>query len=105
MMSDTKKDKAINYARPVCLNDDGVGYRALWQVMTDRTDKRSSGNDQWIAPQRSVKLVALWVRIEKYKDMANGDELQLSWDDAIETPPDFYLNGKLDMGICRRTCQ
>ncbi len=89
MMSDTKKDKAINYARPVCLNDDGVGYRALWQVMTDRTDKRSSGNDQWIAPQRSVKLVALWVRVELYNDMVVGDDLQLCCDDAMEIPPDF----------------
>jgi hypothetical protein len=105
MMPSERKEKALFYARPVCLNDDGVVYRALWEVVTDRHDRKSSGNDQWIAPQRSVKLVALWVRIEKYKDMTKGDELQLSWDDAIEIPPDFYAKRKADMGICRRTCQ
>ncbi len=98
MMSPERKEKALFYARPVCLNDDGVGYRALWEVMTDRHDRRSSKNDQWIAPQRSVKLVALWVRVERYSDMTLGDELQLCWDDAIEIPPDFYAKRKAGKG-------
>ncbi len=92
MMSDPKKSRAIGYARPICLNDNGIAYRALWQVVTDRSDSVSSGNDQWIAPSRSVKLVALWVQAQSYKGFANGEEIQVVWDDAMEMPPDFYAD-------------
>ncbi len=54
-----RKAKAVCYARPVCLNDHGTVYRAMWQLMTDRADAASSGNDQWIAPSRSTRIVAL----------------------------------------------
>ena len=63
MMNDDRKEKALNYSRFVCLNDDGVRVRAMWQVTTDRHDTVKSGNDQWIGLQRSTRLKALWVQV------------------------------------------
>ena len=89
LSQEERKQKAITYARPVRLNDDGTIYRAMWQLVTDRSDSVSSGNDQWIAPSRSTRLVALWVQVQSYKELSLSDEIQLVWDDAMEMPPGF----------------
>ncbi len=92
MMSENKKSKALGYVRPICLQDNGTAYRVLWEVITDRADSVSSGNDQWIAPARSVQLVALWVNAQNYKVLGLGEEIQLVWDDAMEMQPDFHAD-------------
>ncbi len=87
MMKDAQRHKALGYARYVCLNDDGVWVRAMWEVMTDRHDSVKSGNDQWIGRERSVRLKALWVQVSRAKDLEMGDEVQWAWDPALEFQP------------------
>ena len=84
MMKEESKEKALYYARRICLNDDGIWVRVLWQVMTDRNDSVKSGNDQWIGREISVKLVALWVQFVPTSELVWGDEVQWSWDLALE---------------------
>ncbi len=45
MMSNDRKEKAWNCSRFVCLNDDGIWLRVMWQLKTDRHDSVKSGND------------------------------------------------------------
>ncbi len=54
MFSDKYKDKCLYYARWLCLKDDGVFVRVVWQVQADRTDAKGSGTDQWIGMTREV---------------------------------------------------
>ncbi len=91
MFSDQLKDKCLkdsgHYARWLCLKDDGVFVRVVWQVQTDRTDAKGSGTDQWIGMTRSTKLEALWVQVHNIEQISLSDEVQMSWDDALEFRP------------------
>ncbi len=89
MMKDEAKEKALYYARRVCLNDDGTWVRFLWQVITDRNDSVKSGNDQWIGRERSVHLMALWVQFVPTSELVWGEEVQWAWDPALEFKPSF----------------
>ncbi len=46
MMSTKRREKAEWYSRYVCLNDDGIWIRLVWEHVTDRHDSVASGNDQ-----------------------------------------------------------
>ncbi len=87
MFKDEHREKALYYARRVCLNDDGMWVRFMWEVMTDRNDSVKSGNDQWIGRERSVHLKALWVQFVPTADLEWSDEVQWAWDPALEFQP------------------
>ena len=87
MFSDKHKDKCLYYARWLCVRDDGVFVRVVWQVQTDRTDAKGSGNDQWIGRARSTHLEALWVNLRNTESIAISDEVQMVWDHALELRP------------------
>ena len=55
--------------------------------MTDRHDSVKSGNDQWIGRQISIRLKALWVQVVPTSELVWGDEVQWSWDPALEFQP------------------
>jgi uncharacterized protein (TIGR02452 family) len=79
--------KSLFYARNICLADDGVFLRFMWEVMTERGDSLgNSGSDQWIGRERSTVLKALWVNVRTIEELGNSDEIQMSWDDALEMP-------------------
>ncbi len=84
MMKDATRDKALGYSRYVCLNDDGIMIRVIWELRTNRHDAVQSGNDQWIGRARSTYLVALWVQPVRISDLAMGEEVQLDWDAYLE---------------------
>ncbi len=69
MFKDEHREKALYYARYVCLNDDGVWLRVMWQIVSDRNDSVKSGNDQWIGRQRSIRLKALWVQVVRTSEL------------------------------------
>ena len=87
MFSAEKKDKCLYYARNICLAEDGVFLRLMWEVMTDRADSVGSGNDQWIARERSVRISALWANVRSIDQLTHSEEVQLVWDEALEIPP------------------
>jgi len=87
MFSAEKKHKCLFYARNICLMDDGVFFRFMWEVSTDRADSIGSGTDQWIARERSCRLKALFVNIRSINQVETSQELQLVWDEALEIPP------------------
>ena len=89
MFPEDKMWKCLFYARSVCLMDDGVVYRFIWEVKTDRRDSVGSSTDQWISRERSCRIVALLVNARSISDVDNSDEFQVAWDEALEIPPNF----------------
>ncbi len=77
------RDKALGHSRYVCLNDDGMWLRFVWQGVTDRRDSVKSGNDQWIGRERSTKLKALWVQLAPSSELEMGVKVQMDWDPAL----------------------
>jgi hypothetical protein len=67
--------------------DDGVVYRFMWEVKTDRRDSVGSSTDQWISRERSCRLVALFVNVRSICEVENSEEIQIAWDEALEIPP------------------
>ena len=47
----------------------------------------SSRNDQWIGRARSTVLKALWVQLSTVDTLADGDEVQWTWDATLEIRP------------------
>lgn len=87
--------KAENYIRFVPLCRDGVFWAAVWEVRVDRSDHVTHrpfflthrGTDQWIQPERSVRLEALWLCGRRSEDMTNGSELYEVWNPILEAHP------------------
>ena len=67
--------------------DDGVVYRFMWEVKTDRRDSVGNSTDQWISRERSCRLVALFVNVRSICEVENSEEIQTAWDEALEIPP------------------
>jgi len=86
--------KANNYLRYCALCDDGVFWAAKWELRVDRSDcvvKRDT--DQWIQPQRSVRLAALWLSGLTCDEMEGGWEVS-HWNSVLEAKPNlFQLTG------------
>ena len=59
----------------------------MWEVATDRNDSVSSRNDQCIGKARSTVLKALWVQLSTVDTLADGDEVQWTWDAILEIRP------------------
>jgi hypothetical protein len=87
LFSEDRKWKCLFYARNICLMDDGVVYRFMWEVKTDRRDSVGSGTDQWISRERSCRLVAFFVNVRSIYEVENSEEIQIAWDEALEIPP------------------
>ena len=89
-----KSSKANNYLRYCALCDDGVFWAAKWELRVDRSDcvvKRDT--DQWIQPQRSVRLAALWLSGLTCDEMEGGWEVS-HWNSVLEAKPNlFQLTG------------
>ena len=80
--------KTGNYFRFVPLCNDGVFWAALWEVMIDRADRIVvKHSDQWVQPERSVKLVALWLVGCQYEHMQSGWEVSEAWNPLLEAHP------------------
>ena len=87
---DVNKAKALNYVRFVPLFRDGVVWIAMWELRVDRADRvavSSKKTDQWVQPERSVRLAALWVCGKRYDDLDLGWEIQECWDGELEANP------------------
>ena len=91
MFPKERKGKRLVYARNICLADDGVFLRCMWEVMTDRSDSFTSGNDQWIARERGTRISALWVNVRSINQLQHSEEVQMVWDEALEIPPKFVV--------------
>ncbi len=87
MMSTKRREKAEWYSRYVCLNDDEIWVRLVWELVTDRHDSVKSGNDQWIGRARSTKLVALRAQTIPTSELESSAEVQLAWDAGLEFQP------------------
>eukprot|EP00969_Alexandrium_andersonii_P232172 10251958-Alexandrium_andersonii.AAC.1 len=50
--------------------------------MVDRADRRIPDNktNQWLQAERSVRLVALWIRAVAPKDLKGGEEANPYWE-------------------------
>ncbi|CAJ1460537.1 unnamed protein product [Effrenium voratum] len=59
---------AEQYARPQIIFQDGMYHRVIFQLLVQRNQrqKRKHGREgvQWILPMASVKLKALWIRLD-----------------------------------------
>ena len=85
---DGNKEKALNYTRFVPLCRDGVVWSAKWELRVDRADRVAvKKTDQWVQPERSVQLAALWVCGKPYADLEAGLEIQECWDGELEANP------------------
>merc|ERR1712151_194546 len=84
-------EKTANYMRLVPLCRDGIFWGALWEVRVDRTDRIPVSNtDQWVQPERSVRLVNLWLAGCTYDSSAlNQHSWEVSdvWDPILEANP------------------
>merc|ERR1719166_212370 len=87
---DETKDKALNYIRWVPLCRDGVFWCTHWELRVDRSDRVGMAKfktDQWVQPERSVQLAALWITGRTFEDMVQGHEVQWVWDPLLEANP------------------
>ena len=80
--------KTLGYSRFTPLCQDGVFWAAIWEVYVDRADRiRSSYTDQWIQPERSVHIAALWLAGCRYEDLPTGMEVTALWIPTHEAHP------------------
>jgi len=80
--------KTANYFRFVPLCQDGVFWAAMFGVMVDRADRVPvQKTDQWVQPERSVRLACLYLAGARYQDMQPGWEVSQAWDPLMEANP------------------
>ena len=85
---DSTQHKAENYCRFVPLMSDGVLWAIKWEVRANRQDfVANPGSDQWIQPERSIQLAALWVCGRNAAQMTNGSEVCWEWAPLKEMNP------------------
>lgn len=93
VFSDDKKEKAWGYSPGVPLGQIGAWWSLRWEVFVHRTMKIvKQGTGQWIQPEGSVRLAALWVCCRTHENMENVTEIQ-----ERGSP-----NGKLTQRSCGR---
>ena len=70
-------------------------WRAMWELMVDRSDRVGprSKTTQWITRARSVHLKALWVQGKKPQDMESGTEVCIKWRPKEEINPFKPIQG------------
>ena len=85
---DTKKEWADSYSEWTDLFHDGIFWRIKWEIFVDRS-RRVGGHrrpHQWLQPEESVVLAALWVAGRAFEQMVDNDAVS-KWDPARETRP------------------
>ena len=94
MFLHTRATKATYYATWIPLFDDGMFYRAIWELRTDYRDRiTGSKYDQHLSRERSTVLKRLHVQRINASEMRQAmDEglqtsLQRAWDATLEFPP------------------
>ena len=79
---------ARSYGIPHVLFDDGVYYRAMFEVFVDlnrRKRRRSKGGEQWVFPSEAVRVKALWV--QPNAPPAPWEWRFITWDEELEAWP------------------
>merc|ERR1711971_1383287 len=79
--------KAENYLRFIPIN--GFFWAAKWEVFVDRNQALDEykATDQWIQPQSSVRLSALWLCVRTRESMWNNAPVARKWDPQLEANP------------------
>lgn len=79
------------YARGVHLGWSRAWWSTCWEVFVDRTMRiMKKGTEQWVQPECSVRLAALWVRCRAHENMENGAEIQERWVPEREAHPEKF---------------
>merc|ERR1719506_2271552 len=90
---DRTRNKAESYIRFVDLCKDGIFWAVKWEVRVDR--KRAldlnKNTDQWVQPEDSVRLVALWICGRTVTQSRENDSVALKWDSLQEANPKDVL--------------
>ena len=76
---------ARSYGIPHQLFDDGVYYRAMFEVIVNlnqRKKRRAKGGEQWVFPSEAVRLKALWV--QPNSPPATNEWRFITWEEELE---------------------
>ena len=85
---DSTQHKANNYMCFVPLMGDGVFWAVKWELRVNRqVFVPNPGSDQWVQPEGSSKLAALWVCGRNAAQMQNGDAVSWQWMPLEEANP------------------
>ena len=79
---------ARSYGIPHELFDDGVYYRAMFEVIVNlnqRKKRRAKGGEQWVFPSEAVRLKALWV--QPNSPPATSEWRFITWEEELEARP------------------
>eukprot|EP00969_Alexandrium_andersonii_P371550 15479776-Alexandrium_andersonii.AAC.1 len=79
---------AESYVRYVPLFRDGYLWTVKWELRVDRADRYipTSTTNQWLQAERSVRLVALWIKPALAQDLI-GCEANPYWEPLHEAHP------------------
>lgn len=89
VFSEARRSKAMGYSRFVQLFGDGTFWACMWEVRVDRACRfaLSKVSDQWVQPEPSVHLEALWLCARGYDEMDVSWPVQEAWDPLLEANP------------------
>ena len=86
---DKARHKAEGYCRWKDLCGDQVFWATMWQVLVDRKQakKPKRRTDQWVQPEGSVRLTALWLCGRTAEQMQEGTHVDQKWIPTNEAHP------------------
>merc|ERR1712046_214973 len=98
-MGDSTAHKADNYVRftPLCTDFqfwDGVFWAVKWELRIDRKEAIDIRSDQWVQPDSSVHLAALWICGRTAAEMEDDSPVQRIWKPELEANPETIVKSK-----------